>query len=92
MLLRGISSLIGGFPEDFSSFTGSTLGLMSTFYYLMAWILLFVFGFQFQKYKGFDSKNMDDEEDKGSLEGDADDQFKKQVDVIKAGYVNPTLQ
>jgi hypothetical protein len=35
---------------------------------------------------------MDDEEDKGSLEGDADDQFKKQVDVIKAGYVNPTLQ
>jgi len=45
MLLRGISSLIGGFPEDFSSFTGSTLGLMSTFYYLMAWILLFVFGF-----------------------------------------------
>jgi hypothetical protein len=46
-VVRGISILVGGFPESFSSFTGSSNGVLATMYYLMGFILVFVLGFSF---------------------------------------------
>ena len=47
-MLRGVSVLLGGFPTDFTSFTGSSEGLKYTFFYLMAFILLFAIGIYHQ--------------------------------------------
>jgi hypothetical protein len=74
--------MIGGFPEDFSSFTGSTNGLAMTFYYLMAFVLLFVFGYSFQKCQGYDSDQQDEKFDEGSLEGNADENFKNAAKMV----------
>ena len=72
MLLRGISVLIGAFSSQTGSFTMSSV-VVTGFFYLMAFILLFAAGYSFQKSRGYDSENQDDKEDQGSLEGDADE-------------------
>ena len=76
MILRGTAFFIGAFTQFQSP------GPMVYFYYVLAYVLLFVFGYAFQKHRGYDSENQDDKEDQASLEGDADDQFKKAAAVI----------
>jgi hypothetical protein len=88
MILRGFSFFLSIFPAT----QGKTSGPMAYFYYVLAYVLLFVFGYAFQKKRGYDSENQDDKEDQGSLEGDADDQFERQKEALIGTKPNPTIQ
>lgn len=55
-ILWGVSFIVNdAFSKDMSSITKSSNGFSNIFYYVMAFILLFVFGYAYQKSQGFDS-------------------------------------
>jgi hypothetical protein len=98
LIVRGISIMIGGVPENFSMF-GDSSNILAVFYYLLGYGLSIFCGYTFQMYQKFDNIHKEDcasdhedekedenHEEKGSSRKTSvakDDHFKRAPESIK---------